>query len=147
MPCPRADDGRMIPHDEAVDVPLDTPEAVERRIRDTVGRAIRRQTWLLLLDEQLRQLPVMLPIEDLPERPEAATAEGLAGMFTMVADEFAVHGVVVVLERPGEGVIHADERAWLRSFDTALRDAGLKNSGFVLSHTRGVRWLPMDEWM
>ena len=137
----------MIPHDEAVDLPLDTPRAVEHRIRETVGRAIRRQTWLLLLDEELRQLPIMIPIEDLPPSPETDTPDGLRGMFTMIADEFAVRGVIVVLERPGEGVMHADERAWLRAFATALGDAGLENSGFVLSHTRGARWLPMDEWM
>src|SRR5690606_32957250 len=89
------DDGGMIPHDEAVDLPLDTPQAVEHRIRETVGRAIRRQTWLLLLDEELRQLPVMIPIEDLPSSPETDTPEVLRGMFTMIADEFAVRGVVV----------------------------------------------------
>jgi hypothetical protein len=53
MTIPRFDDVR--------DAPLATDEEVLQRAELLLGHAIRRQLWLMFLDEDDRQLPLLMP--------------------------------------------------------------------------------------
>ena len=69
-----------------------------------------RSLWMVLLDEDGRALPVVVPIEDIPVTPESLT-EGLADVLSRVRD---LGDPVLLLSRPGpRGVTEAD-RAWGR---------------------------------
>lgn len=129
--------------DDVKDLPLDTPERVRERIAQTVGRALRDQVWLLLLDDELRQLPVLLPVEDMPDLP---STDALAGLMEHLRVELDVRSLVVVIERPGRRSLTATDRARLRAFDAAFERTGLECGGFLLSSAGGVRTLARADW-
>jgi hypothetical protein len=56
------------PHDAP---PLLTDDDVKRRVEALVGPALRDRTlWLLFVDGDSRQAPVVMPINDLPRLPD-----------------------------------------------------------------------------
>ncbi|MDP3209906.1 MAG: hypothetical protein Q8M65_12225, partial [Rhodoglobus sp.] len=86
--------------DEAHAVPLETDDDVLDRVRDLVRNAIRHQVWLMFLDRERRQLPVLMPT-DIPPMPGDDDAERIGDFIRGVAsDEDAAH-VILVLERVG----------------------------------------------
>lgn len=124
-------------------IPLVTSTDIEDRVADLIGPAIVRKVWLLLLDGERRQLPLLMPIEGLPSR--APSGASMGPFLRAVCIEPAAE-VVGVLERPGGPRLTPEDRGWLRLLAAGLIEAGLGSAGMVLSHTRGVRWLPSDEW-
>ena len=57
------------PYDDTRDIPLTTDSDIEERVGELLGTANQRQMWLIPLDEQDRQLPLLIPIEGMPVRP------------------------------------------------------------------------------
>jgi hypothetical protein len=88
---------------------------------ELVGPATRRQTWLLLLDEDQRLVPTVLPMEGIPvdADPEdiALLAERLTELVAGIPDAASV---VLVWERPGSAAVRMQEADWI---------AGLSASG------------------
>jgi len=139
MPRPRFDD--------IADLPLTTDEAVLGRVDGLlVEGALRRQLWLLLLDEDDRQLPVLMPC-DVPARPAGLHTVGFRRMVGMLADEFAVSSIVVVLERPGPPRLSPGDRAWCALVDDACRAAGMRLRGPLLCHDGGTRWVAAEDYL
>src|ERR1700709_2439671 len=92
--------------EELGDIPLLGAADIEGRVRDLIGRAITRKIWLLLLDGERRQLPLLLPIDGLPTHAPAGDSMGpvLRAVWAEPTRE-----VVGVLERPGgSGLTSAD---------------------------------------
>ena len=125
--------------------PLTTDEEVLARVRTVVGAARARQLWIMFVDGDGRQSPVIVPIADVPKRPEprglVALARVLGALRTELATERGPGAVVVVRERTGaDTVLHAD-RAWAVALAEACRAAGVALRATVLSTPGGVRWL------
>ena len=59
-----------IPYESTRTEPLLTDAAIESRADALVGRACRRQLWLMFLDDDGLQLPLIIPVGDHPSRPE-----------------------------------------------------------------------------
>src|SRR3954464_14661919 len=149
---PEPPSGREIDHDlrmskptaeEVRNSPLITAADIENRVRDLIAHAIVRKIWLLLLDAERVQLPVLMPIEGLPDRP---TSGASMGPFLKAVCGEPTKEVVVVWERPGGPQLRSADREWLRFVAAGLMEAGLGSAGMVLSHTKGTRWLPGSEW-
>ncbi|TPW76048.1 hypothetical protein [Schumannella soli] len=133
-------------YDETVLTPLDSDALVLRRAEDLIGEACRDQLWLLLLDRADVQLPVLLPIDDLPAEPDDLAAEGFAGVFRMLRAETEARAVVAILERPGAVRLPPEDGAWIRTLHEAARASGLRLRASLLAGASGLRWIAPDDW-
>jgi hypothetical protein len=79
----------------------------------------RRSVWVLFLDRHSRTLPVLMPIDDIPTTPDPRFIHGLATVITGVVTDGEAATAALLLSRPGEAAMTADDRAWAR----ALREA------------------------
>lgn len=95
--------------------PLPARADLDRRVRQLIPCAVQRQLWLLLFDENDVQMPVMIPIGDLPLHADgpAVDGEGVLELLVMMAKEFTVASFVFVLEREGSRSLSDDDIAWL----------------------------------
>jgi hypothetical protein len=118
-------------------VPLVTRAALDRRVRQLVPCAVQRQLWLILLDADQVQLPVMIPIGDLPLRCKSADGEGLVELLAGLDREFGVGSFVFIMERPGPGALDDTDRGWLRFLLHACDDQKASIRGVYLCHDEG----------
>jgi len=115
------------------------------RVRDLVGNAIvDRRLWIMFVDGDGRQSPVIMPIDDLPFAPEPSLMGGLEHVLGGLRDELATDragSVMFTLERRGPDDVLAGDLAWAEALRSACLDAGVEVRGMFLSTPRGVRRL------
>jgi hypothetical protein len=136
---------RIPNYEETHEQPLTTDDDVLERVTLLVRNALRRQLWLMFLDGDDRQLPVLMPT-DVPANPGTTDASNLARFISGVNDELDATSIVVSLERRGSDEISDDDRAWFRLVHDACAMAELRLRGPVLVHTRGVRWVAAEDY-
>jgi hypothetical protein len=74
-----------------------------------------RSLWLLWLDADGRMLPVVVPVDDVDRRPDAALVAGLLEVHGGVAKQFldgSAH-LAMALCRPGAPEVTEDDAAWV----------------------------------
>ena len=83
-----------------------------------------RSLWLTWLGADGRQLPVVVPVEDLPQRPDAALLVGLGEVHGgVLRDQLGGAGhLALALCRPGPSAITEDDDAWAEALRSALDD-------------------------
>jgi hypothetical protein len=90
-------------------------------LRETVGSANQRQTWLFVLAEDGRVSQAILPIIDgVPVDADPRHIAEFAGMVSQLVAHVGAESVVVVWERPGSASVRMQEADWI---------AGLADSG------------------
>lgn len=136
---------RIPNYEDTHEQPLTTDEQVLERVGLLVRNALRRQLWLMFLDGDDRQLPVLMPT-DVPANPRSADPSDLARFIHGVNDDLGASSIVVALERRGSDEISDDDRAWFRLVQGAAAMADLRLRGPVLVHTRGVRWVAVEDY-
>ena len=82
--------------------PLTSQAAIEDRVQLLIGRAARRQIWLLFLDHEDRQLPLLIPVQDPPTQPAEDDDRKFAGLLAYVQEQTEARGFVAVIELPPE---------------------------------------------
>ncbi|SEB57613.1 hypothetical protein SAMN04489806_1160 [Paramicrobacterium humi] len=132
--------------DEAAATPLTTDEAIAERVQMLIGRAIRRTWWLLFLDDDDRQLPLMMPVDDYPLVPDAVSADGSADFVRSAMEGVGARHVIFVWERPVGAGITGPDRAWASLLADGCRERGLSVRAQLISHRQGVRWLAPDDY-
>ena len=138
----------MKPPTYSLDLPPLTSDAlIQQRVSSLIGRAARRQIWFLFLDEQSRQLPLLLPIDDYPSRPDDEDADRFAHLLREVGDSAGAAGVVIVIERFADATVSPSDVAWARALREAAADSPLELRGLLLSHAKGVRWIAADDYL
>jgi len=134
-----------IPHyDDTALERLDTDALLMVRVEQLVGRALRRQLWLMFLDNDDVQLPLLMP-SDIPRTPEVNSVIQFADFLTDVVAEVRATSVVFVLERFGSDTITDDDRLWLQLVTEAGRLAAVRVRGPFLSHEAGVRTVGSED--
>ncbi|PRY69669.1 hypothetical protein B0I08_102346 [Glaciihabitans tibetensis] len=128
-------------------VPLRTDFLIEQRVRDLIGRANLRQLWLLFLDEQQVQLPLLLPIDGLPSRPTEDGTARVVDNVVRLMEELGAAGLVVVWERYGPAHLSEGDTEWVRCFASACGAVRLPLRAMLLSHRHGVRWIAADDYL
>jgi hypothetical protein len=135
------------PYDREHLAPLTSQAAIEERVRLLIGRAARRQIWLLFLDDQDRQLPLLIPVQDPPSQPAEDDDRRFAGLLAHIRDQTDARGFVAVLERFGGLTLTPADSAWARMLTDAASLSPLRLHGLLLSHARGVRWIAPDDYV
>ncbi|MBI5161695.1 MAG: hypothetical protein HY996_09835 [Micrococcales bacterium] len=124
--------------------PLLTDEDVLDRVVLLVDRAFRRQLWLLLLDGDGVQLPV-LPRIDLPARPDPRLLRVLPDRLDVLVQETESAELVLVYERPGRTKLTWADREWLGALVAGCAGRSIRLRGPVFAHTHGVRWVGPED--
>jgi hypothetical protein len=85
----------------------------------------RRSLWTVWLDEHGMRLPVIVPIDDLPNQPDQLLVDNFVGVIGGVLRSTEARTVAVLLLRPGPSAKSADDRAWAVALIAAARRAGV----------------------
>jgi hypothetical protein len=125
--------------------PLTTDALVAERVEQLIGRAIQHQIWFLFLDADQVQLPLVIPVGELPARPDDFVG-ALAQRLAAIVETEAARAVVVVIERYAYPELTAADRHWAKCLHDALDENGVPVRGVLLSHSRGVRWVAQDDY-
>ena len=124
--------------------PLTNDTQLLRRASDLVGRATRRQLWLMFLDSSDMQSPVLLPT-DIPARPGSRDAGPFSTFIEEIVKAVECAAIVVVLERPGPEGLSDDDLSWLALLRDSTALAGVELRTTLLSHSSGVVLVGSDQ--
>jgi len=122
-------------------VPLRTDEDVLRRIDLLVDQDARqeRSIWLLFLSASGVQLPVVVPIDGVPEYPDLTTARSLCWVIAEALRENVPGGhAVVVLTRSAAGPADDADLDWAATLHRAANDRGAAIRMVCLATPSGV---------
>ncbi|MEL4317679.1 hypothetical protein WJX64_01535 [Leifsonia sp. YIM 134122] len=133
--------------DEATRQPITTDEQVLDRVDALIGKAVRRQLWLLFVDADDRQIPLVIPIADHPAAPYGGHAELLASRIADIVDEAGAAQIIVVWERRLRATSTEADRAWARELATACSDVDVRIRAQLISHRDGTRWFAPDDYL
>lgn len=105
---------------------MSAPLLTDADVLDRVGSCIDQQSrdarslWLMFVDHDSIQLPVLVPIEGVPEHPDPADARAICKVISQVLRDAVPGGsTVIALARPGTGRLGESDRQWA----SALREA------------------------
>jgi hypothetical protein len=109
------------------------PLRTDTEILDRVGQLIvpESREWrslvLFFLDRQARTLPVVVPVDDVPEDPEPAVIENLCWILSQVLDDQEPDGsVVMMLTRPGPPEPEPADMLWRERLGDAAAKQGVR---------------------
>ncbi len=109
-------------------------------------RPVRRSLWLSWIDADHRLLPVLVPVDDIPDTPDAKLLDNLGFVVKSVIDKEAAGGsAVFMLERPGGDAVCDSDRRWNAGVRRAALDHGVTLRGGFLATAGGVRPLTLDD--
>ncbi|VXB40186.1 hypothetical protein [Frigoribacterium sp. 9N] len=92
--------------------PVHDVDDLVRHVEAIVPSAVRRQLWTLFFDDDDVPLPLMVPLEGIPEVPDTAALDHYGDALAAVATEFGAATVAFVLERVGAASAHPSDRRW-----------------------------------
>lgn len=136
MAAPRYDDVR--------DAPLTTDESVLERAHLLLAHAIRRQVWLMFLDEDDCQLPVLIP-SYVPRRPTRHHRSNFPQLLGVLFEDADADAMVIAYERRGDDGLTDADRQWLTLIRDACARAAIPLRGPLLVHDGGVRWIAPED--
>lgn len=125
---------------------LTTDEHIVERLNSLLDGAIVRQVWLMFLDENDVQLPVIMPCY-LPSKPDPDASRHFAKTLREFCDEVDAATAVITFERPGSRTVTARDRAWLRTLRAGCVAAQHPFRGPYLCHDGGVVSVPPDDYL
>jgi len=115
-----------------------TTGQARERVRELVGHAHSRQLWLMLLDANGRQLPLLIPVAGIPLRPEPGSVQPIAARLGAILSAEAPGGsAILTLERPGPAALSAPDQAWARELEASFGKV-MRITGIFVAHDEGV---------
>jgi hypothetical protein len=131
---------------EAAHQPLISDGDVQKRVESLIGRACRRQLWMLFTDDTDIQTSDVIAIDDYPTSPDDGNAELLAARISdWMSRTDAANAIFVWERRVGERFTPAD-RAWAKALAGACRACAVSVRAQLISHRTGVRWFAPDDY-
>jgi hypothetical protein len=127
---------------ELLAVPVITDRDVLDRVAAIVTPAARRYRtlWLLFFRHGGFQANLVVPIDDVPERPEASVLDNVCYVASeSLAQAPDLHSVVIALSRPGTLRRTESDRHFLRALQRGAARHGTAVRMLVLATTEGVR--------
>jgi hypothetical protein len=106
-------------------LPLSTDADLVAMATELIGPALRRQTWLFVLDDEQRLSPVVGPMEGVPVDADPAHVALLATRLTELVEGVpGAASVVLVWERTGTADVRMQEADWIAGL--AATDAPIR---------------------
>jgi hypothetical protein len=126
--------------------PVRTDDDVLRRVDLLLDESARqlRSVMLLFLDADGVQLPVAVPIDEVPECPDPLIVGNLCWIIAEALTLYPGGSAVVVVTRPGTGAVSDADRYWARSLDRFARERGARIRMLCLATPSGVLRLRAD---
>ena len=126
-----------IPNSAEAPVLRSDAEVLER-VRQLIGTASHpRQLWVMWLDGDGRQAPVVVPISDVPPDADAEMLRGLGEVLNGLRSELHTDAgdgsVIFALERIGEDLTLAMDRRWAAALRDICDQVGVAVRGVFLS--------------
>jgi hypothetical protein len=128
--------------------PLSTDQDIIHRVDHLLDQDSRRHRslWLLFLSGEGVQLPVFVPIDDVPVPPDSLLARNLCGVIADVLGDVAAAGsAVVTLTRPGDETVDACDREWFHTLHAAARERGAAVRLICLATEAGTRKFTLED--
>ncbi len=124
--------------------PLDTDTDVLDRVDQLIGEDARRDRslWLLFLAADAVQLPVVVPIDDVPASPDPDAAGSICDLTAHVLNDAAPGGsAVITLVRDNVLSVTDSDQQWLMALRAAAARTGVHLRMLCLATREGVRRL------
>lgn len=126
---------------DLLSVPVSTDAEVLARIGAIIGAdsAAVPRLWLFFLDRHGMQSNVVVPIDDIPELPDARLAGNVCYIVSQVMSGDTPGGsAVITLSRPGPAVLGETDLLWLRALRRGARRHRSPIRMFCLATPHGV---------
>ena len=134
------------PYEDVRESPLITDEQVLARVADLITHSIRRQVWLMFLDEEQRQLPLLMP-SYVPRTPEPDALGPFGEFLASLVDEVDASSMVITFERLGSDTLSDSDREWFRLIHAACAAEHIPLRGPLLAHDGGIRWIAAEDYL
>ncbi|WP_341953385.1 hypothetical protein [Salinibacterium sp. TMP30] len=128
-------------------LPLQTGSQIVDRVTSLVGTASSARLWLLLLNAEKLQLRQVVRVNTNAANDDEQVERGASGVVAGASLIDDVHAAVFVLERLGGERFTPTDRLWAQAITAACQSSGVELAGLVVSHSHGVRWLAMDDFV
>ena len=139
------------------DLVLDHDDTLRDVLQVLLQSAIRRQMWLMFMDDRGCLGDPLMPMDDYPDDPnevvdvddlgsvtEAHVLMHRAGMLREMTGNVSV---LFAWERVGNETITDDDRAWARAMADAAQTLGVPLRAQFIVHSDGVRQLHPDDYL
>ena len=130
------------------DYDMSAPLKTDADVLDRVGSCIDQQSrsgralWIMFVDPGGVQLPVLVPLDGVPEIPEPGDARAVCHLVATVLSDAAPGGSAVIsLVRSGTGQVRKSEQHWTSALREAASDEGTTLRMVCLATSDGVRQL------
>jgi hypothetical protein len=130
------------PRGKVVTGPLNSDAEILARVAELIGPEDRQQQslWVFFFDRGMRQMSVVVPIDDVPDQPDQQLVGNTCWIITEVlADTEPGGSAVVALTRPGPAEFGAIERHWYRALTDSARQHRTPLRLLCLATPDGVR--------
>ncbi|MFD2796963.1 hypothetical protein ACFS27_25625 [Promicromonospora vindobonensis] len=107
-------------------------------------RPRRRTLWFVMLDRERRPLPVVVPVDHVPDEPEPLLVRNLGRAWHEILQDEPGASLLLMLERPGPAAGSFDDLAWRAALQAVAAGHGLTLAAFFLATADGVAPLGPD---
>ncbi len=121
---------------------LDTDDDVLQLVAATVGAAIRDQLWAIFVDPDRCPYRLLIPIDGLPDRPDASECEQILSSLGEALDLQGGGELILVRERRGAPRLSGLDLVWANALSEASRSVGTPLRCVLVSHDTGVCAVP-----
>jgi len=132
----------------APDYDMSAPLKTDADVLDRVGSCIDQQSrtgrslWIMFVDPEGVQLPVLVPIDGAPESPVLGDARAVCRLIAQVLSDAAPGGSALIsLTRSGSGNVRESDRLWASTLREAAADEGTTLRMVCLATRDGIRQL------
>ena len=109
------------------EIPIRTADDLTRRWTTLLEPPVfgARSLWLAWLDDDGLMLPVVVPVDDVPQRPDGPLISGLLQLHDAVVEQRLGDGghLAMALCRPGRPQVTEDDDAWAEVLQLELDEA------------------------
>jgi len=104
----------------------------------------RRTLWFVMLDGERRPLPVIVPIDHVPNEPDVLMVDNLGHAWREILQDEPGASILLMLERPGSAAASFEDHAWRVALRAAAAEHDLTVAAFFLATADGVAALAPD---
>ncbi|PUB29713.1 hypothetical protein C8K30_10288 [Promicromonospora sp. AC04] len=104
----------------------------------------RRTLWFVMLDGERRPLPVIVPVDHVPDEPDPHMVNDLGSAWREILQGEPGASILLMLERPGSAAASFEDHAWRVALRAAAAEHDLAVAAFFLATVDGVVALSPD---